>query len=311
MRAASDGTEERLLGALVGVHAGDALGATHEFRSWDEIHRPHDATWRLRDLVGGGPFGWDPGAATDDTDLTLCVLRAYLHEDGFELGRVADAMLAWFDGGPADVGGATAAGLRAYRRSGDPTRAGAGPGAAGNGSLMRCIATGLVRRDGDLLRAESVAVSAVTHDDPRCTEACVAYNTAVTALVDGVEPPVALERARQATDHPEVREAVDHGAALDLAGLAAAGGNPYGGSGFVLHSLRLAVAALLDPRPFEEVVVDVAHLGGDTDTNAAIAGGLRGAADGVAAVPERWLVALEHGSELQVAAPRLSTLRGR
>jgi hypothetical protein len=58
-----------------------------------------------------------------------------------------------------------------------------------------------------------------------------------------------------------------------------------GASGFVLESLSLAVAAVLDPRRLPEVLVDVVRVGMDTGTNAAIAGGLLGVRDGAGAIP--------------------------
>jgi ADP-ribosylglycohydrolase len=51
--------------------------------------------------------------------------------------------------------------------------------------------------------------------------------------------------------------------------------------------VAIAVVAVLDPRPLEDIVVDVVRIGSDTDTNAAIAGGLLGARDGLDAIPER------------------------
>jgi ADP-ribosylglycohydrolase len=50
--------------------------------------------------------------------------------------------------------------------------------------------------------------------------------------------------------------------------------------------------------------------GGDADTNAAIAGGALGAAQGLGALPERWTARLEYAAELRALAPRLATLRG-
>lgn len=67
---------DRVAGALLGVHTGDALGATLEFSSWSAIREQYPDG--LRDIIGGGPFDWPPGHATDDTDLTRAVLLAYL-----------------------------------------------------------------------------------------------------------------------------------------------------------------------------------------------------------------------------------------
>src|SRR5579875_15907 len=154
--------EHRIAGALLGVAAGDALGATVEFASPEQIARRFPAGHR--EIVGGGPFGWRPGQGTDDTDLTMALVRAYLAPEGFSLERAAEEFLAWFDAGPRDVGGTTAAALAAYRRDRDLATCGQRhERSAANGSLMRCIATGLVRADAGLRRREAAAISRITH----------------------------------------------------------------------------------------------------------------------------------------------------
>jgi len=310
--------EDRVLGGLLGVHSGDSLGATHEFQPWASIVHGRPQGWRLRDIVGGGAFDWPAGAATDDTDLTLAVLDAYLDADGFHLERAAENMLTWLRQGPPDVGGATRSGLRRFEASHDARHAGAGQGFAGNGSLMRCLPTALARRERAVRMLESAVVSAITHDDHRCQLACGAYNEVVAALLDGASANDAVAAGREAAAAgvdaaaaQAVVAAFDEGRELNLAALADSGGNPYGKSGFVLHSLSLAVAAVLDARPLEMVLVDVVHLGGDTDTNGAIAGGLLGVRDGAGAIPERWVNALQHGDRMRAAAPLLVAMRGR
>src|SRR5689334_25403398 len=115
----------RIAGGLLGVHAGDSLGATVEFSSWAAVRASHPDG--VRDIVGGGPFNWPPGHATDDTDLTRAVLLAYLDPGDDVVRTAADRMLDWFDGNwpgrrpgspPVDIGGATSWGLRKYRRTG-------------------------------------------------------------------------------------------------------------------------------------------------------------------------------------------------
>lgn len=81
-----DRTRDLIAGGLLGVHAGDSLGATLEFRPWAEIRRQYPDG--LREIVGGGTFGWPAGAATDDTDLTRAVLRGYLTAPGSGAGDV-------------------------------------------------------------------------------------------------------------------------------------------------------------------------------------------------------------------------------
>ncbi len=306
-------------GALIGVHAGDALGATVEFSSWRDIRDryPHG----VREIVGGGPFRWPAGHATDDTDLTRAVLLAYLDGSHDVVRTAADRMLDWLFGDwpdrtpgsmPADVGAATATGLRRYQRTGDPARSGAGAGRAGNGSLMRCVATALAVADRDRRIRESMALSAITHDDVRCTVACAAYNEIVAALIAGSSAEDAVRTGRDTAvelDAAPVVDAVEHGRDLRPAQLASTGQIPLpdGGAGYVLDSLSLAVAAVLDPRPFPDVLIDIVRVGNDTDTNGAIAGGLLGARDGLGAIPARWTAGLQFGTEFLAAAARLTT----
>lgn len=85
---------DRIAGGLLGVHAGDALGATVEFSSWESIRQRYPDG--VRDIVGGGPLGWPPGNATDDTDLTRAVLLAYLQPHGDVVRAAAEHMLEWW-----------------------------------------------------------------------------------------------------------------------------------------------------------------------------------------------------------------------
>src|SRR5215467_335381 len=132
-------------------------------------------------------------------------------------------------------------------------------------------------------------ISAVTHDDPRCTIACAAYNEIAAALLAGATADAAVregESIATGLDRSDVAHAIGYGRQVDPQRMAATGvtGLEDGGAGYVLDSLSLAVAAVLDPRPLPEVLVDIVRLGMDADTNAAIAGGLLGVRDGVAEI---------------------------
>jgi ADP-ribosylglycohydrolase len=303
---------DRIRGGLLGVHAGDSLGATLEFKGPEQIRAKYG---RHKDITGGGPFGWQTGDPTDDTDLTWCVARAY--RDGTGVKGAADNMVDWLKRGPRDVGGATSSGLRHYMATGDPAKAGAGQGSAGNGSLMRCIATGLLRSDPELRRAESEQISAITHDDQDCQNACAAYNEMVAALVDGKTPDEAVQAAFDMPGlRPKVQDSIERGLRVDLAKAyeeadQCPAGYPSSASGYVLHSLALSVAAVRDPRPMEDVLVDVVNIGGDTDTNGAICGGILGARDGASALPGRWVATLALGPEMEEVADLFAEARER
>lgn len=54
------------------------------------------------------------------------------------------------------------------------------------------------------------------------------------------------------------------------------------------------------------MLIDIVRVGGDTDTNAAIAGGLLGIRDGASGIPERWRCLLQYAEEFVAAADTLS-----
>jgi ADP-ribosylglycohydrolase len=308
---------DRYAGALLGVHAGDALGATVEFSPWSDIRTRYPEG--VREIIGGGPFHWPPGHATDDTDLTRAVLLAYLDPGEDVVLTAARNMLDWLEGrwpgrtegkSPRDVGRATLTGLRRFQSSGDPSTSGCGLGQAGNGSLMRCIPTALAVRDRARRIDESMRISAVTHSDPRCTVSCAAYNELVFALLSQTPAAEAVAEAQMVARElgsAPVADAIAYGAQLRPAMLVRTGQTflEDDAAGYVLDSLSLAVAAVLDPRPLPDVLIDIVRLGNDTDSNGAIAGGLLGARDGAEAIPPQWTEVLQFGDEFRAAAAKL------
>jgi ADP-ribosylglycohydrolase len=75
--------------------------------------------------------------------------------------------------------------------------------------------------------------------------------------------------------------------------------------GFVLTALRVAFWAAMPADSFEGAVVAAANLGGDADTNAAVAGALAGARFGASAIPQRWLEPLRERERLAGVGLRL------
>lgn len=279
----------KTLGALLGVHAGDSLGAALEFQPWATIKSLYPSG--LRDIIGGGVFQWPAGHATDDTDLTRAVLLAYhdlassriAGEDrSFDVVKAAaDYSIKWWTGNwpgraynsrPIDIGQATMRGLSRYQASNDARNAGAGQGSAGNGSLMRCIPTALFTHSAEERKRESMEISAITHNDARCTVSCAVYNEMVAALVEGKTPEEAVElgkRVAEDLDCPSVKAVIERAKDMSISKIASEGPGkelPDQTSGYVLQSLTVAIAALLDPRSLEDVLVDVVRIGGDTGT---------------------------------------------
>lgn len=71
---------ERALGAYLGLAVGDALGAPVEFLTAREIA----AQGGHREMTGGGWLKLKPGQITDDTEMSLCLGRAWLQAGGWD-----------------------------------------------------------------------------------------------------------------------------------------------------------------------------------------------------------------------------------
>lgn len=71
------------------------------------------------------------------------------------------------------------------------------------------------------------------------------------------------------------------------------GRDVFSKQGWVRHAFHITCYVAAHPTSFEEDLVAVVGLGGDTDTNAAIAGAFLGAIHGADAIPTRWRTPVE------------------
>jgi len=303
-------------GCVLGLALGDALGAPFEFRRRHEIPDPVPAfelPWR----------GLPPGSTTDDTALARNLVRSLAARGGFDPTDVAARHLAWFRGGPLDVGAQTRRVLARMDRgesAEDAARAeweARGPEvSAGNGSVMYCAPLGAAyaNRPEELV-VHAPLLSAITHHDERCRTAVLAVMVATAAAVRGERPEVAVGMALHAV--------LDRGGGEELEFLAQEAGRsrPVDGPdmGFCLFTAGLGLQALalggewprIGPAEVEAELRRIVGLGGDTDTNAAVAGALLGAAGGTAALPPAWLDRLVDGEAIEEEARALVELAER
>jgi ADP-ribosylglycohydrolase len=284
----SSGWQDRAAGVLLASAAGDALGAGYEFT--------HPGPDTSIGMIGGGTFNWEPGEWTDDTSMTLAVARVtatgadLISTQG--LDAVAAGFAQWFDSDPKDIGHQTRAVLSARDGSAAAMTATARriPGRkGGNGSLMRTAALGLAYLDDADACAEAAAgVSRLTHDDLRAIEACQLWSHAIRHAVlhgtfDGVRDY--LDRVGGDTESywSPLLDQAESGEPADFAN-----------NGWVVHALQTAWWAIThadhptDARQLRSALELAVLAGGDTDTTAAIAGGLLGARWGASAVPAAW-----------------------
>lgn len=283
----SDGSD-RIAGVLVGLATGDALGAGYEFGP---------AVTGPVGMIGGGPFNWESGEWTDDTQMAICVAEES-SPGTIDISAVGDRFIAWASKAN-DVGNQTRAVLSQADSGADLTKISLGyharhpQNSAGNGSLMRTAVVALAfLGDPVAAAAGAIAVSGLTHADPRCADACVLWTVAVSAAVASGEIPDlrdGLERL------PRTRR--DAWSEL----IAAAEEQPPGAftpNGYVTTAFQAAWSSITHTAAgsdhFRSGVTQAVRIGDDTDTVAAIAGALLGGVYGASAIPDDWIEVL-HG----------------
>jgi ADP-ribosylglycohydrolase len=298
------GERDRATGAILGLALGDALGAPFEFQRAASIPSPLPAFERQW-------IGLPPGTTTDDTAFARNLWRSLTERDGeLDLDDVLRRHLRWLAGNPPDVGNQTALALREAAK-GTPEAARAvferrGPEvSAGNGSVMYCAPLGVARAaEPERLEDEAPALSALTHWDGRCRTACLAVTLSSAALVRGDDHERAVSEALAAVHEREGGEELEY-----LVGEAGRS-RPIDGPdmGFALFTAGIALQVVGEGLGFEEGLRHVVALGGDTDSNAAVAGALLGARHGRAALPGDWLDKLEDRDRIAFEARQLAEL---
>jgi ADP-ribosylglycohydrolase/fructose-1,6-bisphosphatase/inositol monophosphatase family enzyme len=264
----------RAQGCLMGQAAGDSLGALVEFRSARDIAAAGDGPRALSD---GGHWNLLAGQPTDDTEMALALARSIVETGRYDPAAALLAYRAWHASGPFDVGRTTAAAL-----AGRPLG-----GSQANGSLMRASPLGIFAH----ALPEAVAVrtarmdSGATHPHRACGDSVAAY---VLGVAHAIRTGGGPEDAYRAALNWAVAEAVPEVA--DALSRAASAAPECDGEhmGFVLIALQNAFYQLLHAPSLEDGVAATVRRGGDTDTNAAIAGALLGAVHGRDAVPLQW-----------------------
>ena len=274
---AGAGLLARAHGCLLGQIAGDALGQLVEFESARAIAARYPAG--VRRLADGGTWNTLAGQPTDDSEMALLLARSIVAEGAFHAPRAFEAYQAWGRSGPFDMGGTTAAGLQ-----GRPSA-----GSQANGALMRVSPLAIYGHalPAEALVAHARADAALTHPHPLCGDASAAFCVAIAhALREGDGPQAAHAAALGwAKATPGVQAALIE----DLEG--AVEGPPaefQHQMGWVRIALRNAFYELLHANSIEEGLSRTVGRGGDTDTNAAIAGALLGAVHGREAIPAQW-----------------------
>lgn len=262
-----------------GLTVGDALGAPVEFSYTADITALFpEGVNRMADGIGLVAFR-KAGEVTDDSQMAFCLHRSLQYADGWNPKMAKLLYMQWLSTNPPDVGLATCSALL-----GDPDME-----SQGNGALMRVMPLALWALENPGVDWESAVRedAAITHPHPVNGDANAVYVYALMqAVQEGATPRSVYESTLAWAKDKDIHPAVQ-----DVLRRAATERPDYDGecSGWVLKALQSAFYQLLHAPDFKSALVDIVSSGGDTDTNAAIAGPLLAAIYGPACIPTEWL----------------------
>ena len=301
-------------GALLGLAVGDALGVPVEFAP--RAVRRADPVTTMRSF---GTHHQPAGTWSDDAALTFCLAEALAGQ--YAVQALAAHFVRWYRQGwwsahqqVFDIGITTRQALQRLEQGVDPVQAGGREESSnGNGALMRILPLAFYREQAPVAErfAQVHEVAALTHGHIRSTMACWLYLEMARHLRAGMNPAAAYAQLCQQAPAQfgacrVPAHEVERFERILSGHLATVPETDIASSGYVLHTLEAALWCLLRYTTYAETVLAAVNLGDDTDTTAAVAGGLAGLYYGEAAIPAEWLADLARRGDIEDLATRLA-----
>lgn len=305
--------KERVLGSLYGMATGDSLGVPSSFMTPDYIEK----TWGWIDTFypaeKGHIFhdGLKAGEYTDDTEQALALMNSFIRNKKVVPMDVVKEILGWADRVKdkyaSPLGPSTERALKAIRAGEDITQSGKYGNT--NGAAMRISPVGIIHGLRDSSCEEMVRdvyqTCLPTHNTTVCTSSAAAVAWGVALCIKGERDieKIVHETMRAAEIgkkygysivSPSITKRIEF--VYELVKKAESPKEAmkdiyeyFGGGDLAAESVPVAIGLFAlgegDPKKVNEYCV---NLGGDCDTNAAMAGAMAGAYSGVDAVPKDW-----------------------
>jgi ADP-ribosyl-[dinitrogen reductase] hydrolase len=245
----------KIAGAIYGFAIGDAMGATTEFMTAEQIKKRYG---QVKDIIGGGWLNLAPGEVTDDTQMTMCVMSAIMRQpENVDMFRnfCTDNFIVWLNSGPKDVGGQCSYAIHRLQQGKNVSINNA---ALGNGSLMRAMPLAVLN-----LPYLNVVQGKLTHNNRMCSSIILKY----TELIQGL-----LNNNYNNLYYYKIKGLLEP-------------------SGYILNTFNNSIYWSRQ-NSFKEAIIGAVNHGGDADTIAAITGSIAGARFGFNKIPKSWIYQL-------------------
>lgn len=283
---------KRIMGGLYGHAYGDASGGTLEFKGISSKSNVQKAMT----LIGKGVFQLSPGQITDDGELTLQVFRALFtyYCDDTNTNSLDDLLYnnykQWFQSEPFDIGHTT---RNAFEDNDTKEMIWTNvkvfnTNSESNGALMRCMPFGIFAYifkldEKQLYNLIEIDVS-FTHSKKCVVNIVYTYSMIVYYLLKNTSTEDIYEKITS------IAIELDDMKLLDLIYNYNESRDVTRQMGWDAHAFSLTLYCLFNNFDFEKSIEYVLSLGGDTDTNAAIVGGVIGTKWGSDSIPLYYLL---------------------
>lgn len=281
---------------IVGLAVADALGVPVEFKSREELDA--DPVTGMRAY---GTHHQPAGTWSDDTSMTLCALDA-LAQPEFSWAAVMENFVRWYRDAAYtatdklfDIGISCHQAIDNYSRQHLEALECGGTGERdnGNGSLMRILPFILYAPE-DLGFIEDA--SDLTHAHRRSEMACGVYALLLEGILEQGRNGIPAARKKAETIYGSEDEWSHYAPLLTIETRSR---DSIRSGGYVVDTLEAALWCLLTTENYRDCVLKAVNLGRDTDTVAAVAGGLAGALYGMEGIPQEWLDALLRREDIE------------
>ena len=297
--------EDRIKGGVYALIIGDALGVPVEFTQRVELQKNPVIGYRSY-----GSHNQPSGTWSDDSSLMLCTLES-LH-NGIDYDAAMKSFEKWFSssymtatGTVFDVGGTTSIALLRYKRGIDAIACGpTDENSNGNGSLMRIlpIAFEMYGSDDNTEREVVFNYSALTHGHIRSKIACWFYCRIIRNIIAGESKEQAVDDAYAAVEKWCAENSLADEFSLFKRCKSTIAAEPLESiqsSGYVLHTFEASLYSFLKGGTVIDALLMSVNMGRDTDTVAAVTGGLAGTYYGINAIDKKWIDGLQSKDKIE------------
>lgn len=292
----------KIKSAIFGHAVGDALGVPVEFTSREERKASP-----VTKMIGYGTFPYPAGTWSDDTSMTLACLDSLA--EGINYEDMMVKFCQWFEHAkytPSDevfdIGNATRKSLLLYLLNGVPALE-CGQKSEwdnGNGSLMRTIPIILYltySTESKKTVSEKIEyienASMLTHGHKRSLIGCGIYAFVLFELLKKQDKTSLFKGIKNAKDFYKNQPEFEQYCRIFNKDFKTLPEEKIYGDGYVVSCLEAALWCLITTDSYKECVLKAVNLGDDTDTTAAVVGGLAGVLYGYDSIPKTWINTLK------------------